>query len=113
MTVDVERLWEKLYPATWKLARSADPIHERLGEAFRGIRDLRGEEFPPEQRIAYNELVTRMTSAGAVLDAKGEITTGPVANTLATMSERDASEIAESLFEMFVQVAELHFSNPK
>lgn len=113
MTVDVDRLWEKLYPATWKLARSADPIHERLGEAFRGIRDLRGEEFPPEQRIAYNEIVARMTHAGAVVDGKGAIVTGAVANTLASMSERDASEIAESLFELFVQIAEVHFGDPK
>ena len=109
MTIDIDRLWEKLYPATWKLARSADPIHDRLGEAFRGIRDLRGEEFPPQQRIAYNEIVARMTSAGAVTDGKGGIATGAVANTLASMSEHDACEIAESLFELFVAVAELHF----
>ena len=107
--IDIERLWEQLHPATWKLARSADPIHQRLGDAFRSIRDLRGEEFPPEQRIAYNEIVERMTRAGAVVDAKGAITTGAVASTLATMAERDASEIAESIFELFVAVAELHF----
>ena len=108
--IDIERLWEKLYPATWKLARSADPINERIGEAFRGFRDLRGEEFPPEQRIVYNEITTRMTRAGAIVDAKGAITTGAVANTLATMTEHDACEIAESIFELFVAVAELHFS---
>ena len=49
--IDTDRLWEKLYPAAWKLARSADPIHDRIGEAFRGFRDLKGEEFPPEARI--------------------------------------------------------------
>lgn len=51
-----------------------------------------------------------MTHAGAVVDDKGAITTGAVANTLSTMSERDACEIAESLFELFVAVAELHFA---
>jgi hypothetical protein len=108
--IDVDRLWEKLYPAAWKLARSADPIHQRIGEAFRGFRDLKGEEFPDESRILYNDIVTRMTSAGAISDGKGGIATGAVANTLASMSETDACEIAEHIFEMFVQVAEVHFA---
>ena len=110
MTVDIERLWEKLYPAAWKLARSADPIHDRIGEAFRGFRDLKGEEFPPEERIIYNELTTRMTRAGAVVE-NGAIKTGAVANTLASMTEAEACEIAESIFELFVQVAEIHFKD--
>jgi hypothetical protein len=108
MTVDIDRLWEKLYPAAWKLARSADPIHERVGEAFRGIRDLRGEEFGPEERIIFNEVVARMTSAGATV-VDGKITSGAVTNTLKAMSEAEACEIAESIFELFVQVAEQHF----
>jgi len=108
MTVDIERLWEKLYPAAWKLARSADPINDRIGEAFRAIRDLKGEEFPPEERIIYNEITDRMTRAGAVVE-NGVIRTGAVANTLATMKEAEACEIAESIFELFVQVAERHF----
>ena len=110
MAVDIERLWEKLYPAAWKLARSADPIHDRIGEAFRGFRDLKGEEFPPEERIIYNEITDRMTKAGAVVE-NGAIRTGAVANTLASMPEAEACEIAESIFELFVQVAEIHFGN--
>jgi hypothetical protein len=105
---DTERLWEKLYPAAWKLARSADPIHERIGEAFRAIRDLKGEEFRPEERIIYNEITARMTKAGAVVE-NGAIVRGAVANTLAQMDEGEACEIAESIFELFVQVAEQHF----
>ena len=111
MAVDSERLWERLYPAAWKLARSAAPVHDRIGEAFRAIRDLRGEEFPPEERIIYNELTERMTRAGAVVGADGQIATGAVANTLATMPEKEACAIAEQIFELFVQVAELHFRN--
>jgi len=107
--IDIDRLWEKLHPAAWKLARSADPIHDRIGEAFRGFRDLKGEEFPPEGRIVYNEIVARMTAAGAVVDAKGVITTGAVANTLVSMPENEACEVAEHIFELFVQVAEAHF----
>lgn len=107
--IDTDRLWEKLYPAAWKLTRSADPIQMRIGEAFRGFRDLKGEEFPPESRILYNEITTRITVAGAVLDGKGGIAKGPVAHTLETMTETEASEIAEHIFEMFVQVAEVHF----
>ncbi len=107
--IDIDRLWEKLYPAAWKLARSADPIHDRIGEAFRGFRDLKGEEFPPESRILYNDIVARITAAGAVLDVNGTIKTGAVANTLATMPEKTACEIAEHIFELFVQVAEVHF----
>lgn len=110
MTVDTDRLWEKLYPAAWKLARSADPIHERIGEAFRGFRDLRGEEFRPEERIIYNEITDRMTKAGAIVE-NGTVKTGAVANTLAGMSEAEACEIAESIFELFVQVAEQKFKN--
>lgn len=110
MTVDTDRLYEKLYPAAWKLARSADPIHDRVGEAFRGIRDLKGEEFAPEERIIYNEVTDRMTRAGAVVE-NGAVKIGAVANTLATMTETEASEIAESIFELFVQVAEQHFRN--
>jgi hypothetical protein len=108
MTVDTDRLWEKLYPAAWKLARSADPIHDRIGEAFRGFRDLKGEDFDPEERIIYNEITDRMTRAGAVVE-NGTLKIGAVANTLATMTETEASEIAESIFELFVQVAEQHF----
>ena len=108
MTIDTEHLWEKLYPAAWKLARSADPIHARIGDAFRAIRDMKGEEFGPEDRIIYNEITARMTSAGPVVE-NGAVKTGAVANTLAGMSEGDASEIAESIFELFVQVAEQHF----
>ena len=111
MMIDTDRLWEKLYPAAWKLARSADPIHDRIGEAFRAIRDLRGEEFPPESRILYNDIVARMTRAGAIPDGKGGIKTGAVANTLASMSESDACEVAEHIFEVFVQVAEVHFAS--
>ena len=107
--IDTDELWEKLYPAAWKLARSADPIHERVGEAFRAIRDLKGEEFPPESRIIYQDITRRMTAAGAVSDDKGGILKGAVANTLETMPENCASEIAEHIFEMFVQVAEVHF----
>ena len=107
--IDHDRLWEKLYPAAWKLARSADPIHDRVGEAFRGFRDLKGEEFPDESRILYNDITTRLTAAGAQTDGKGNITKGAVANTLAGMSEADASEVAEHIFEMFVQIAEIHF----
>ena len=110
MSVDIERLWEKLYPAAWKLARSADPIHDRIGEAFCGFRDLKGEEFPPEERIIYNEITDRMTRAGAIVE-NGAIKTGAVANTLATMREAEACEIAESIFELFVQVAEIHFKD--
>lgn len=110
MTVDTEHLWEKLYPAAWKLARSADPIHERVGDAFRAIRDMKGEEFGPEERIIYNEITARLTSAGPVVE-NGAVKTGAVANTLAAMSESDASEIAESIFELFVQVAEQHFKD--
>jgi hypothetical protein len=108
--VDHERLWEKLYPAAWKLARSADPIHARIGEAFRGFRDLNGEDFRPEERIIYNEITTRMTRAGAVVE-NGAIKIGAVANTLASMDEGEACEIAESIFELFVQVAEQHFKD--
>jgi hypothetical protein len=108
--VDTEKLWEKLYPAAWKLARSADPIHTRIGDAFRAIRDLNGEEFGPEERIIYNEITTRMTKAGAVVE-NGEIKLGAVANTLASMDEGEACEIAESIFELFVQVAEQHFKD--
>ena len=111
MAIDLERLWEKMYPAAWKLARSADSIHERIGEAFRGFRDLKGEEFPPEERILYNEITERMTHAGAVPDARGGIKLGAVAHTLAGMSENEAASIAEQIFELFVQVAELHFRN--
>jgi hypothetical protein len=107
--IDTERLWEKLYPAAWKLARSADPIHDRIGEAFRGFRDLKGEEFPPEGRILYNDIVARMTKAGAVPDGHGGIRTGAVANTLASMPEAEACEIAENIFRLFVEVAEVHF----
>ncbi|MGI4879945.1 MAG: hypothetical protein ACRYG4_20925 [Janthinobacterium lividum] len=110
MTIDTEHLWEKLYPAAWKLARSADPIHARIGDAFRAIRDLRGEQFPDEARIGYNDVVARMTAAGIGTDAAG-VRIGAVANTLATMSEDDACEIAENIFELFVQVAEAHFSH--
>ena len=84
MALDLDRLWEKLYPAAWKLARSADPIHDRIGEAFRGFRDLKGEDFGPEERIIYNEITDRMTRAGAVVEG-GKMVTGAVANTLATM----------------------------
>lgn len=110
MTMDTDRLWEKLYPAAWKLARSADPIHDRIGEAFRGFRDLKGEDFGPEERIIYNEITTRMTKSGAVVE-NGAVKIGAVANTLAQMDEGEACEIAESIFELFVQVAELHFKN--
>lgn len=106
--IDIDRLYEKLYPAAWKLARSADTIHERLGEAFRAIRDLKGEEFGPEERIIYNEVTDRMTRAGAVVE-NGVVKTGAVANTLASMTDTEASEIAESIFELFVQVAEQNF----
>ncbi len=109
--IDTDRLWEKLYPAAWKLARSADPIHDRIGEAFRGFRELKGEEFPPEGRILYNEIVARITRAGAVSDGKGGIGTGAVANTLTTMSETEACEIAEDIFKLFVEVAEAHFGS--
>ena len=108
MTVDTDRLYEKLYPAAWKLARSADDIHDRIGDAFRAIRDLKGEEFGPEERMIYNEVTNRMTRAGAVVE-DGKLKTGAVAKTLSTMTETEASEIAESIFELFVQVAEQHF----
>lgn len=106
--IDIDRLYEKLYPAAWKLARSADTIHERVGEAFRAIRDLKGEEFGPEERIIYNEVTDRMTRAGAIVE-NGVVKTGAVANTLASMTDTEASEIAESIFELFVQVAEQNF----
>ncbi|MFZ4689543.1 MAG: hypothetical protein ACOYLS_09920 [Polymorphobacter sp.] len=109
MPVDTDHLWEKLYPAAWKLARSADPIHSRVGDAFRAIRDLKGEEFGPEERIIYNEITARMTKAGPIVE-NGAVKTGAVANTLVTMPESEASEIAESVFELFVQVAEQHFA---
>ena len=51
-----------------------------------------------------------MTAKGAISDGKGGIATGAVANTLASMTEKDACEIAEHIFEMFVQVAEVHFA---
>ncbi len=110
MPLDTDRLWEKLYPAAWKLARSADTIHDRVGEAFRGIRDLKGEEFGPEERMIYNEITDRMTRAGAIAE-NGKVVVGAVANTLKTMTETEASEIAESIFELFVQVAEQHFGD--
>lgn len=108
MPVDTDRLWEKLYPAAWKLARSADPIHARVGDAFRAIRDLKGEEFGAEERIIYNEITDRITKSGPVVE-NGAVKTGAVANTLASMPEAEACEIAESIFELFVQVAEQHF----
>ena len=111
MPVDGDYLWEKLYPAAWKLARSADPIHDRIGEAFRAIRDIHGEQFPPESRILFNSITDRITAAGAVRGADGGIALGAVANTLQTMTEREASEIAENIFTLFVQVAEVHFRN--
>lgn len=109
--IDTDFLWEKLYPAAWKLARSADPIHDRIGEAFRSIRDIHGEQFPPESRIGFNDITARMTAAGAISGAGGAITLGAVANTLKSMSEPEACKIAEHIFELFVQVAEIHFRN--
>lgn len=110
MTIDTDRLWEKLYPAAWKLARSADPIHARVGEAFHAIRDMKGEDFRPEERIIYNEITDRMTTSGPIVE-NGVVKVGAVANTLASMEEGEACEIAESIFELFVQVAELHFKD--
>jgi hypothetical protein len=52
-----------------------------------------------------------MTHAGAVADAKGGVKVGAIANTLANMPEKEATQIAEQIFELFVQVAELHFRN--
>ncbi len=106
--VDADLLWETLYPAAWKLARSADPIHDRVGEAFRAIRKLKGEDFPPESRILYNHITDRITAKGAIVE-NGAVKTGAVANTLSLMSEADACEIAEDIFKLFVEVAELHF----
>jgi hypothetical protein len=51
-----------------------------------------------------------MTKAGAVVE-NGALKTGAVANTLAQMDEGEACEIAESIFELFVQVAEQHFGD--
>jgi hypothetical protein len=51
-----------------------------------------------------------MTRAGAIVE-NGTVKTGAVANTLAQMDEGEACEIAESIFELFVQIAELHFRN--
>lgn len=111
MPNDTDYLWEKLYPAAWKLARSADPIHDRIGEAFRAIRDIHGEQFPPESRIGYNSITDRMTAAGAVRGEDGGIALGAVANTLKSMSEPDACKIAEDIFALFVETAEIHFRN--
>jgi len=111
MPIDTDYLWEKLYPAAWKLARSADPIQDRIGEAFRAIRDVHGEQLAPESRILFNSVTDRMTAAGAVRGEDGGIALGAVAHTLQSMSERDACEIAENIFTLFVQVAELHFRN--
>ncbi len=107
--IDHNRLWERLYPAVWKLARSAESIHDRVGEAFRSIRDLKGEDFGPECRIIYNDITARLTAAEVVPDDKGGIAKGAVAHTLETLGDAEVSEIAEHIFELFVQVAELHF----
>lgn len=109
MAVDADRLWETLYPAAWKLARSADPIHDRIGEAFRAIRHLKGEDFPPDSRLLFNDITTRMTAAGAVRGEGDSIALGAVAHTLQSMDEGDACEVAEDIFKLFVEVAELHF----
>jgi hypothetical protein len=109
MTLDGDALWEALYPAAWKLARSADSIHERIGAAFAAIHSLSGEDFPPEQRLRFNDIVTRMTVAGAVRGTDGGLAKGAVDNTLASMPDDEATEIAEEIFELFVAVAEIHF----
>ena len=109
MAVDPDYLWEKLYPVAWKLARSADPIHDRIAAAFGGIDDMAGEDFPDEARLIFNDITARMTSAGAVRGADGGVATGAVANTLAAMPEDEASAIAEEMFHLFVEVAEVHF----
>lgn len=109
MAIDADYLWENLYPAAWKLARSADSIHERIDSAFAAIQGMSGEDFPPEQRLRFNDIVTRMTAAGAVRAADGGVATGAVDNTLAGMPEDEATEIAEEIFELLVAVAEIHF----
>jgi hypothetical protein len=111
MAIDADYLWEKLYPAAWKLARSADTIHQRIDAAFEAIQGMAGEDFPPEQRLRYNDIVTRMTVRGAVRGADGGVATGAVDNTLATMPDDEATEIAEEIFELFVAVAEIHFKS--
>lgn len=111
MAIDPDYLWEKLYPAAWKLARSADNIHQRIDAAFDAMMGMSGEDFPPEQRLRYNDIVARMTVAGAIAAADGGVATGAVDNTLASMPETEATEIAEEIFELFVAVAEIHFKD--
>ena len=110
MSVDADYLWEKLYPVAWRLARSADTIHQRIEAAFAGIDDMAGEDFSPESRLRYNDIVARMTSAGAVRAADGGVAVSAVANTLAKMPEEEASAIAEEMFALFVEAAELRFA---
>jgi hypothetical protein len=97
---------EKLGGAIECLATHPGDVRERLTQAFLGFHTLTETDFPPELRADWLWVKKELTKYGPVLNHKGEVWIGSVANTMRKVRKATGSKIAKKIYALYWAVSE-------
>ena len=100
----LRRPYDVFEQAACTLARSAQPIQQRLSDAFSIIGELRPEDFGnyPELRDTFENLTDLMLRKGA---SRSRARMG-----FPHLSDEEAEQLAANVFDAFLAVARTHLS---
>lgn len=91
---------EKFSVAVNSLATGKGTMQDRIWNAYRSFHTLDRNDFPDDLKGDWDKIYNTLTREEASYDKNGQVTTGKVQNTLAKISNQEASEIAELICEL-------------
>jgi hypothetical protein len=94
--------YSRLYGAVDALAVSTDSLQKRLEGAGQSIMHLKGEDFPGDLQIDFENIMKSLTNKDAELEGEGKL-----AATARQLTDDDAAKIASSILNLFDSIATL------
>jgi hypothetical protein len=100
---ELERAYamEKLTIALHCLVTGSGDVRERVGDAFFACYTLRERNFPPELYDDWRWIERAVTKRGPLIDHRGEVFVGSIANTMMRVRRKTAKRIAERFWKLY------------
>lgn len=96
---------EKLTVAIQSLATDPEDVRKRLGKTYIAfLHSLRDEDFPIELQEDWKWIVAELNKYEPTYNAKGDVTSGSVENTMKMIRNSTGEKIAERIFSVYRRI---------
>src|ERR671925_654607 len=96
--MDIDHVWEKLYLAVLGMARSTQPLQERLANAYvSALHQLEDEDLPEDLIDDFEKVIEALTRVGEpVLEGEGSVHA-----TVREMDDETARQLIEEIVDLY------------